>query len=476
MGLLSGNRNIFTGHSSLTGILWTRKEDNALEHEKSVLNELADFTAGIDCNRLPDAVRAKTRYCILDALECCLNGSREDPRTTAAWEYVKDRAGGAAAFARRKKLRSSDAAFYHGVTGAVSSRNDISKAGSCHPGSVVVPVALALAQAYGSDGKQVMEGVLAGYEAMIRLGIALRQSPMPGAFRSTAVLAPFGAAFTAAKVLGLSPGQTANAASFACHSAGGFNNWVSEGTGEDALQNGWGARNGLEAALLARTGLPAARYILEHKEGFLAAFSASGQKNKITEELGHRWHILDVSFKPMCSCLKLTAPCQIAKKLFPKVQDWRQIRQIRIGVAQKTLEHPGTAEIHVNSQVQAIMSIPFGVASVLTSGDCRNIRWYPPYRESVLELMKRCKVEAQPALTSQFPHKRGAQVIIERIDGTEIRLFQEDAEGLEERDVETLFTDTMTEFYGADQAAACREIILSLENRKSLDDLFERLA
>lgn len=446
-----------------------------MSDDNYILMQLAEFSAGIDCSRLPEAVNKKIIYCILDALECCLEGNGTDPRSMAAWEYVKDRWGNSTAFARGVKLKISEAAFYNTVTGAVSSRNDISKPGSCHAGSIVVPTAFALAEEIGCTGKQLMEAVLIGYETMIRLGIAVRLSGMPKAFRSTAVLAPFGAAFTTAKLLGTTAEETANAASFACHSASGFNNWVSEGTGEDVLQNGWGARNGIEAALLARTGLPSAKGILEDQDGFLAAFSALDHQDMITAELGRKWHILDVDYKPMGSCLKLIAPCQAAKKLLGQISDISQIRKIRIGVAEKTLHHAGTRETEVNSQIQAIMSIPFGVVNVLVFGDDTGIQWNPPYRKEVLELMKRCEIEEERELTELFPGKRGARVTVTMYDKKEYSLLQEDVEGLTENNIESMFEQTMSRFYGTEKAVELKRIFLNLKNEKNLERVFQIL-
>lgn len=431
--------------------------------KKSIIEQLAEFLSEIRLEALPEEVREKIHYCILDAVECCLDGNYGDPRSEAAWKYVKDREGESCAFGRGKRLRASEAAFYNAVIGAVSSRNDISKAGSCHAGAVVVPVVLALAESNGCSGKRIMEAVLAGYETMIRLGIAFRLSGAPKAFRSTAVLAPFGAAFAAAKVLGLDAGETANAASFACHSASGFNNWVSEGTGEDVFQNAWGVRNGIEAAFLARTGAAAAKRTLEDPDGFLAAFSAEEHQGLITKDLGSKWHILDVSFKPMSSCLKLQAPCQAAKKLLAEIPDVGEIQSIEVGVAFKTLHHAGTSETNVASQVQAIMSIPFGIANVLAFGDYRNIQWYPPYKEEIHSLMKLCTVKEQPALTSLFPGKRGAELTITMRDGGKRRLLQEDVEGLTNQETEERFLATMSEYYGKDQAYRLREAFLRLE-------------
>lgn len=444
--------------------------------KRSIIEQLADFAVGIRCAALPELVLKKTKICILDALECCLAGNNGDPRSEAAWAYVRERTGPSTALARGIGLTPADAAFYNAVTGAVSSRNDISKPGSCHAGSVVVPVALALAEALGSSGSEVVEAVLAGYETMIRLGIALRTAPVPKAFRSTAILAPFGAAFTAARLLKLNAEQTANAASFACHSASGFNNWVSEGTGEDALQNAWGARNGLEAALLAQTGLRAAKRALEDPNGLLAAFSALEQADGITVALGKKWHILDVDFKPMGSCLKLMAPCQGARQLLAQIGSLEDIESIRIGVSNVTLHHAGTCETEVTSQVQAIMSIPFGVANVLVFGDYSGINWYPPYDPAVCAMMKRCTVLEDAALTAVFPAKRGARVTVRMRDGQTHEAYLEDAIGLKPDDIEALFIRTAGVHCRHADAPHLARRILVLERLDNVEVLCKELA
>ena len=59
--------------------------------KETILEQLAEFTVGIDCDMLPEAVREKIVLCVMDALECCLSGSAGDFRLEAVWEYVKNR-------------------------------------------------------------------------------------------------------------------------------------------------------------------------------------------------------------------------------------------------------------------------------------------------------------------------------------------------------------------------------------------------
>ena len=441
----------------------------------TLLEQMAEFSAGLDLAQVPPEVRDRTKLCLQDALECCFSGTNEDPRTKSAWTYVKGSTGDSTAFLKGKRISAEQAAFYNAVTGAVSSRNDVSKAGSCHAGAVVVPVAAALAEERKVSGKTVLEAVLCGYETMIRLGAALKAAKIPGAFRQTALLAPFGAAFAAAKVMGLGVRETVSAVSFACHSASGFNSWVSEGTGEDVLQNAWGARNGLAAARLAETGLPGGKGILEDRDGMLAAFGALPCKDMLTEGLGEKWHILDVSFKAMGSCLKLQAPCQAVRELLPEIGDPELVEEVEVRVAEATIHHPGTSDTEADSKVRAIMSIPFGVANVLADGDYRRIRWEAPYSDAVRHYMKLCTVRKDDYLTSVYPGKRGAGVKVLLSDGRILDRLLPDIEEQGAEEIRALFRESAEECLGTENGNRLLQVTDTLEEPGKAEELWKLL-
>ena len=53
--------------------------------------------------------------------------------------------------------------------------DDLHRLAIVHPGPVVVPAALALAEREGADGGAFLDAVVRGYEAAIRIGSALGQ-------------------------------------------------------------------------------------------------------------------------------------------------------------------------------------------------------------------------------------------------------------------------------------------------------------
>ena len=69
-----------------------------------------------------------------------------------------------------------------------------------HPGSVVVPVALAVGEASAATGSEVMTAIVIGYEVAARLGGAAGRNLHARGFHASGVIGPLAAAVTATKL------------------------------------------------------------------------------------------------------------------------------------------------------------------------------------------------------------------------------------------------------------------------------------
>ena len=304
--------------------------------DRYLVDRIADRVTGMTYESLPAGLPHKIKICILDALECAFSRP-VDPRKKSAFESVPawkaDTPGAVLLLGSDKYTDEGNATFVNSVFISSSPRIDIDKEKACHAGSVVIPSALATAEARHLDGKRLIEGIVAGYETMIRLGYAFEGAEMPRAFRPTAIYAPYGSAFAASKTMGLDADTTARAVSLACHTASGFFEWSESGTGEDAFQSGWGARNGLQAALLASGGVPACHSILEGKTGFLAAFGALKKADLLIDGLGETYLSEEILKKPIAACLMVQAPCQLVEKISrTEGFDWHNVQKVTIHV------------------------------------------------------------------------------------------------------------------------------------------------
>lgn len=440
------------------------------------IEEMAAFSGRVRYEDLPEDVRYKLKVCILDALECCLS-DMEDDRSLAAYRSIpKGDMLAACIFGDAARASAEDAAFYNTVKGALTNRNDSSRTAICHPGCILVPVVLALGEETNANGKDVLEAMLAGYETMIRLGTTFVQAHINDSFRKTALVGAFGAAFSAARMLHLDDKGIASAASFACHAAGGVNEWAVAGTGEDVFQNGWGARNGVLSARLAAAGADGAKTILEGKNGLLAAFGATKEEALLTDGLGTRYDILSVMHKPINCCFIVQPPSQTAKGLLDKYHlsslSPEQVKKITIDISRQGKEYPGCDNTkEIRSLVQGIMSIAFGVSSTLFLGSHDHINWAPPVHPEILELLHKCELRENKSMTDAFPLKMGAGVTVEMNDGTVYTNLQEDVIPLTPDEVLEKFQDTASRRLGKDRALRIHDTVMALETLSGIKTL-----
>ena len=444
-----------------------------------IIDKLADFSYSLEYGKLPDNVKRKLQICVMDAIECCLS-DMSDSRTEAALASIRKGAElPSLIFGTSYRAEPEDAAFYNTVKGAVTSRNDSSRTAICHPGSILIPLTFALAEKNNSSGKEVLEALVCGYETMIRLGAAFVSSRINGSWRNTSIVAPFGAAFAAAKMMGLDASGIASAASFSCHAAGGVNEWAVAGTGEDIFQNGWGARNGILAANLAKAGAFGCRSILEGKSGLLNAFGAESGIAELTKGLGTDYLILEIMHKPIDSCFIVQGPSQAAKKLvdiIPNDVSYENVSEVEIRVSEQAKNYPGCDNTEsISSLVQGIMSIALGVSSVIVNKSTEHIRWAPPIDERILSLMHKCKIVADPDMTASYPRLQGAEIIIKTDDGRVFSVKQDDVEPLTDREVERKFLDTSRRRLGEEKADKLHNLIISMDLVKDMHEMTELL-
>lgn len=193
-------------------------------------------------------------------------------------------------------------AFAWGALGNVLEMDDVDKRAILHPGPTVVPAALALGEASGASGGAVLDALVRGYEAVIRLGRAAG----PGHYKfwhSTGTCGPIGAAAACASLLELDREATAHALALAASQAAGF--WQTRhepaSLGKQ-LHTSHAARAGLDAAQLAARGFRGPLSILEGPQGFFAATCPGADAEHVLADYGAGWLIHQVSFKPWPAC------------------------------------------------------------------------------------------------------------------------------------------------------------------------------
>ena len=278
--------------------------------------ELAEFLTGLG-GRIAQARIAAARNCVIDTLGAIAHGAEQPWSRAAARHALGTGRGGACTIVGWPDTASpAMASFANGAAAHAFELDDVHEEAVNHPGAVVVPAALALAEELKAPGLAFLEAVVVGYEAMGRAGLAVGPlSHMLAGFHPTSMSGVFGAAAAAAHLRGLDADRLNHAFGIAASLASGTTEFASSGGMAKRIHAARAAEGGVMAAALAADGFEGARDGLAGRYGFCRIFTDDPQPQMLTERLGERWMIDEITVKPYPSCSDLHPMVQATSEL-----------------------------------------------------------------------------------------------------------------------------------------------------------------
>lgn len=270
---------------------------------RSLSAELAAFAANLRFEDIPAPVLRRAEDLLLDCLASILAGASARPvlamdRYAAAMGPAD---GPSEILINRRRTSPVFAAMVNAAAAHVVEQDDVHNGSVFHPAAVVFPPALAVAQALGSSGRDLLVAAVAGYEVGIRVGEFLGRSHYK-IFHTTGTAGTLAAAVTTGRLLGLSPEAMLHALGSAGTQAAGLWEFLRDAADSKQLHTARAAANGIAAAYLAREGFTGARHILEGPQGMAAGMSRDADPTRLTDRLGTRWALGETSFKFHASC------------------------------------------------------------------------------------------------------------------------------------------------------------------------------
>jgi hypothetical protein len=277
----------------------------------SLSRELAVFVAGLKYEDLPPAVVDRAKGVTLQALSSALV-AHDMPASRQALALMQDEeaggGGAATALCSGAKLTKAGAAFVNAETIFAGGKWDTFRM-LTHPGTAILPAALAAAEATGCSGKTFLAGIAAGYEVMERMASEWIPTVMSRGFHAGPVFGIFGAAVAAAKIEGFDAQRAHDAIAQCVNLASG--NLEGIRSGGRSLREGGAVRNALLAVALARHGTPGGETVLEGEAGFYHSYAGSNRGAlrysftgdnhadlaRITEGLGRDWVFLETLYR-----------------------------------------------------------------------------------------------------------------------------------------------------------------------------------
>jgi 2-methylcitrate dehydratase PrpD len=368
---------------------------------------------------MPVALRDAARRVILDTVGCAIYGAGQ-PWVRIIADTVAGHHGPATAVGLSHSLHPAAAALINGTAAHGFELDDYIEGCFAHAGAPVVTAALATAEAVKANGTQLLWAIVAGYELMGRLGVALGKSRSDGGLHYTGQNGPAAAALAAGIVRGFNANELRNAVGIAASMGGGIKAFT-QGTGGmvKRLHAGRAAEAGVMAAELTSRGFTGPQDALDGNFGLIPAIGGEdADPSVLSSGLQGPYLILKNWTKLYPCCAVLHAGCQAVEELQSEHEFQSQnIRRVRIGGSHRMVtQNAGRA---FNDTMAAQYSMPFAAALALID-DASDPTAYDPRRvedpafQRALELVS---VNLDPEVDAAYPEAFGARAVIELSDG-----------------------------------------------------------
>jgi 2-methylcitrate dehydratase len=446
----------------------------------SLEQKFAEFALSIKYEALPNEVVASVKRVFLDTLACAFGAVGSEPAEIGEKTIRKSFGDGDAAtiIGYPRAATVEGAVFVNGVLVRSLDLNDTYiGTDPLHP-SEVLPTALACCEEGGRSGRDLIEAMVVGYEASMRVNDAI--SFMERGFHPLCA-ASYATPLIAGKIWGLSKEAIANAVGISA--ARGYTTFVIN-SGAISMMKAMGfaatAADGIFATRLAAQGFTGPSGTLE----WVASKVKPVLSNLSVDLELARYRLPRVAFKRFPVQIELQAVAEAGASLAPKVRGRVQdIRAITVETYPGIIERVADpAKFRPETRGTADHSLPVCLSMVLLDGDVtvkqfEKDRWRD---QDVMGLVERISVKPGEALIAKRPKGRGASVEIVFANGQSLREIVDIPEGDAERplsntSLERKFMNFATPVVGATGANQIAAFVDHLDELKDVRQLARAL-
>jgi 2-methylcitrate dehydratase PrpD len=367
--------------------------------------ELSRYISSALRKPAPREVAERAKVHLVDTFAAMISGSRLLPGKTGIG-YVRTLGGRpeAGVVGTRIVAGAAHAALANGMSGHADETDDTHPPSLTHPGTSVVPAALAIGERDRLPGKAVLRAIVLGYDTCARLLLALQ--PMPflrsghhaGAFGQL-----FGAAAAAGALLKLDAQRVRYMLSFAGQQASGLYTMFRdpEHIEKAYAMGGMPAHNGTQAALMAAHGFTGVEDMFSGERDFFYTFARDANREELTRGLGRDYEILRGGIKRWPVGGPIQGPLHVLRDL---MQEHRfaadDVEELVARMPDKELEIVNNRDMP-DISVQHLLAVMLrdGTVTFASAHDFKRMR-----DPRVLALRKRIKAVGDPELTD--PQRR----------------------------------------------------------------------
>ena len=338
-----------------------------------------------------------------------------------------------------------DAAFVNAMCVHATELDDGHRKGMIHLGASILSALLAADRVEHFEKESLLRGIVAGYEAAIRLAMAMQPSHKLRGFHTSGTCGTVGAAVALAVALRLPLEQLKTAVSCACAGASGLLEMQEDGSELKPYNVAQAAVGGVQAAYTARAGFLGPADAVGGKRGVLAVLSDSATPDLLTGALPYEYQIEGIYRKPYAACRHCHPAVEAVLRLRSS-QGIRPSQVEKIIVETYRLAIAGHDHKQVPNLSSAKLSIPFSVALALVTGKAGLSAFCEENLHSagILDLTDKVQVVENEELSALSPEKRAAQVRVVLKGGSVFTCRVDDARGEPENPMdETDFKNRM---------------------------------
>ena len=445
----------------------------------SYLDRLVDFLVGVQPKALPAPVVHAAKRVFMDVLGANMRGSEEPENVQLARFAAANPQGGPATSTLLRAgfplVHAHSAALVNGTQAPSVELDDGYRFATAHSGAYVLPGTLALGEALGKNGSEMLTAFVLGYDVASR-GAAALKAPK---FRTIGhgIFAALGTAVAAAKLKGYSREkfkETINIVASLGHLAS--YRVLPEGATVRNFLTGAGARDGILATDLIEWGFTALPDGMATSYELLAPFD----KERMIAELGEVYCITQNYHKQYACNGNFDAAIESTLRLVNDnalaPEDIRRI-QVDIYAPYHTLD----AERPRNT-LQGKFSLRYTVAAAAVYRHANHEAFTQDAvtNPAVLRLSKVTELRDDPALAAEVPRIRPTRITMELADGRVISDLTQNPRG----HFENPFTDEeliqkfdrLAGRYLTDEGVKrVRGMVWDMENLRSARDLTDAM-
>ncbi len=438
------------------------------------LTAIIEYFSNLEQSRVPCRAVYNAKRAILDNIAAMILGASEQdvPDISTFIQSTGDSTCSASIVGRNQKCAFLDAVFSNTSLSQVHDANDgfspklDGRLHPNHPGRVVIPSALGIAEHYRLSGKELISLVVMGYEAAWRLSDFPRGDP-------ALTIVP---ALMCGRILNLGFSQYCNAVGLALYQIPSFERLKYTGKGMDdySLTIGRVSRTGIEAALLAA-------------QGFQCSTLRDSDKNHFTidlEDLNKSYAVENLYFKPYPACRSIHGPIEAAIQLKQSYQfNIEDIESVEIELAKQGMYTAIPINKESVTRISCASNPRYMTSCALIDGEVRLKRFKNAYLkdDAVFSLVQRISVTENEDFTKRYAKEgRPCRVTIRFFNGTSISEENQYAKGapanpMTDEEIFSKLAWYSPESFSAEKQARLIKTVLNLEEVPDVSQLMDIL-